>query len=87
MMPLQKTGNSGVHEQRECLHPTLRALSRDQLRALCQELIDARRIVKCRVKGSTSAVWLDVPDGPFARSDGEGEIRVGARTMRHSGVA
>ena len=82
-MPLQKTGASGVHEQRECLHPALRNLSRNRLWALCQDLIDAGRVVKCRAKGSSSAVWLDVPDGPFAQADGDGEIRTGARTKRH----
>jgi len=84
LMPLQKTGGSGVHEQRECLHPDIRGIPRDQLRALCQDLIDAGRLVKFRAKGSTAAIWLDVPDGPFARADGEGEIRIGTRTNRHT---
>ena len=82
-LTLIRVGASGVHEHRECLHPALRNLSRNRLWALCQELIDAGRIVKCRAKGSSSAVWLDFPDGQFAQADGEGEIRTGARTKRH----
>jgi phage/plasmid primase-like uncharacterized protein len=86
-MPLQKTGYSGVFEQQECLYPALRNLSRDRLRKLCQELIDAGRVVKCRARGSCAAVWLDVPGGRFALADGQGEIRTGARTQRHQDAA
>jgi hypothetical protein len=83
-MPLQKTGGSGVHEQYECLHPDIRDLARDYLRGLVQELLDAGRVVKCRAKGSSNAVWLDVPGGPYTQVDGECEIRTGTRTNRHS---
>jgi hypothetical protein len=83
-MPLQHTGKgSGVYECRECLHPNLSGLGRDHLQGLCKELIDSGRIVKCRAQNSTSAVWLDVPDGPFTKADGEGTIRKGSRTNRH----
>jgi hypothetical protein len=84
-MPLQHTGKgSDVYECRECLHPDLSTLGRNYLQALCKELIDTGRIVKCRASGSSEAKWLDVPNGPYTRTNGEGEIRFGARGNRHT---
>ena len=70
-LPFNKTGKGGLYEQRERLPRTLRTLGRDKLQNLCQELIDAGKIVQCRATGSNVAQWLDVPDGPFALGDGE----------------
>jgi hypothetical protein len=90
-LPLQKTGaGCGVYEMRECLHPSLRNLSRNKLHELCQELIDTGRIVKCRASGSNKAVWLDVPGGPYARAtdnDGLPTVRPGSRTKRYANDA
>jgi AAA domain len=70
-LPFNKTGKGGLYEQRERLPSTLRTLGRDRLQNLCQELIDAGKIVQCRASGSNVAQWLDVPGGTFALGSGE----------------
>jgi len=76
--PFTKTGQSGLYAQRSRLPEALRNLGRDRLEALCQELLDEQKIKQCMARGSTASKWLDVPDGPFWR--GEGEFKHGAAT-------
>jgi hypothetical protein len=65
-----------VYAQRERLPEALRGLSRHRLEALAQDVLQDKRIVKCVGPNSTVPKYLDVPDGPFAK--GEGEVVRGA---------
>jgi len=74
--PFTHTGEAGVYKQRQRLPASLRELSRHRLENLAQQALDEGAIVKCVGPGSSIAKFLDTPDGPFAR--GEGEIARGA---------
>lgn len=54
----------------------LRGLSKHLLDQYAQRLLEAKRLVLCIAKGSTSKKWLDVPDGDFAL--GLGQFATGA---------
>ena len=77
-LPFNKTGKAGLYEQRHRLPDILQGVGRDRMQALCQELIEQGKIVQCKATGSNAPQWLDVPDGPFAR--GEGQFAPGAAT-------
>lgn len=74
--PYTRTGASGLHENRHRLPPKLRSIGRDRLVKLADEAMERGLIVGCIAKGSTSAKWLDVPEGPLAA--GVGEFSLGA---------
>lgn len=74
--PFTKTGGPGLYLRREELPNVLRKLSRNKIEWLCQEQLDAKRILKCAAKGQNNPKWLDVPDGLFAK--GEGKFAPGA---------
>lgn len=78
-LPFTKTGAAGLYEQRERLPQWLRNMPRDRLQDICQELIEAGKIVKCKAPGSNIAKWLDVPGGQFAL--GLGEFKDGAEIV------
>jgi hypothetical protein len=78
-LPFTKTGAAGLYDQRERLPQCLRNLPRDRLQDICQELIEAGKIVKCKATGSNIAKWLDVPGGQFAL--GLGEFKDGAEIV------
>ncbi|MDA0782395.1 MAG: AAA family ATPase [Proteobacteria bacterium] len=76
--PFTHTGGSGVFKQRNRLTQVLHGVGRHKLEKLVQSLMNERppQIVKGKASGSTEDKWLDIPDGPFAR--GEGEFQHGA---------
>lgn len=76
--PFTKTGLSGLYTQRERLPKIFHALSKHKLEELAQSLLEQEKIVRCVAQNSSAAKWLDVPDGVFAR--GEGEFIYGAAT-------
>ena len=75
--PFAKTGDAGLYKQRDKLPEALMGLGRDRLEGLAQELLENGDLVRAIAKGSPTAKWLDVPDGPFA--SGVGEFQKGAR--------
>lgn len=77
--PFTKMGENGVHKRRFELPDELHAIGRNKLEAMVDDLEQVGRIVKA-MQGGTTVKWLDVPDGPFAR--GEGDFAPGASTAR-----
>jgi hypothetical protein len=69
--PYTKTGRSGVYERRDELPRPLRKIGRNRLQNMVQELLNADRARQCSVGKSGSVKWLDLPDGPFDRGEGE----------------
>lgn len=74
--PFTKTGANGLFMRRQELPVELRSLARHPLETYAQRLLEAKRLVLCIAKGSTSKKWLDVPDGDFAL--GMGQFATGA---------
>lgn len=74
--PFTKTGANGLFTRRQELPAELRSLARHPLETYAQRLLEAKRLVLCIAKGSTSKKWLDVPDGDFAL--GMGQFAIGA---------
>lgn len=74
--PFTKTGANGLFTRRQELPAELRSLARHPLETYAQRLLEAKRLVLCIAKGSTSKKWLDVPDGDFAL--GLGQFATGA---------
>lgn len=68
--PFTRTGNGGLFAQRERLPDDVRALAKHAVVELADAALGYGRIVQAAAKGSKHAVWLDSPDGPFARGDG-----------------
>jgi hypothetical protein len=64
--PFTKTGRPGLYERRAALPECLRSMAKHKLESLCQELIEAQRLVQCKASGSNAPQWLDVPGGRFA---------------------
>ena len=58
-------------------------MSKNKLEKLCQELIEARRVLQCKAAGSNAAQWLDVPGDRFAT--GEGDFKPGAQVVPFPG--
>jgi hypothetical protein len=81
--PFTKTGKAGLYDQRERLPESLRSMAKHKLESLCQELIEARRIVQCKASGSNAPQWLDVPGGKFAL--GSGDFAHGAQVVPFPG--
>ena len=79
--PFTKTGQTGLYLRRSELSETLRGHSRNKLEGIAAMLVDDRVLVQAVAKKAGRAMkWLDIPDGPFAR--GEGEFAVGARPSK-----
>lgn len=74
--PFTRHGQTGLDEQRHRLPPILQDLGRDRLRKVAEDALKRGLIVGCIAKGSTTAKWLDVPEGPIAQ--GVGEFTLGA---------
>ncbi|MEW6539142.1 MAG: AAA family ATPase [Pseudomonadota bacterium] len=74
--PFTRHGQTGLDEQRHRLPPILQDLGRDKLRKVAEDALKRGLIVGCIAKGSTTAKWLDVPEGPIAQ--GVGEFTLGA---------
>lgn len=74
--PFTRHGQTGLDEQRHRLPPILQELGRDRLRTVAEDALKRGLIVGCIAKGSTTAKWLDVPEGPIAQ--GVGEFSLGA---------
>lgn len=68
--PFTKTGGNGVYQNRHRLPEQLRGIGRDKLEMMVGDLLDEKKIVKGRTKGSTIEKWLDVPEGEFAKGNG-----------------
>lgn len=69
--PFQHTGRHGLYERREQLPQALRTLSKRDCETFGRKLLNEGRIVKCApATGGKSKIWLDVPDGPFAKAEG-----------------
>lgn len=68
--PFTKKGAMGLYERREELPPDLKAIGRNRLEELAQQLLDGKEIVKCAAKGSKNVKWLDVIGGPFTIQGG-----------------
>lgn len=79
--PFTKTGSNGLFARRQELPASLRDASKHVLDRLAQELLEAKRLVQCISKGSTTKKWLDVPDGDFALGVGE-IVRGAAETVQ-----
>lgn len=74
--PITKTGINGVYENRHRLSHPLNKISKHRLEDMVQTLLEKKRLVRCRISKSASAMWLDTPDGPLAR--GEATFAIGA---------
>ena len=68
--PFTKTGGNGVYQNRHRLPEQLRGIGRDKLEMMVGDLLDEKKIVKGRTKGSTIEKWPDVPEGEFAKGNG-----------------
>lgn len=77
--PFTKTGVNGLFERRAELGGLFAYVAKHQLVRLCEEMLQAGQLVRALASG-TSTKWLDVPDGVFAR--GEGEFAAGASTAK-----
>lgn len=62
--PLAATGMSGLYARRAELPAPLCEWSKHRLEETVQELLKARRVVRCVI--GKNAKWLDVPNGPLA---------------------
>ncbi len=71
--PFTHYGGAGIFQQRHRLPPALHAVGRRHLQTMVQELLSVRPpvLVKGMASGSKEDKWLDVPDGPFARGEGD----------------
>ena len=71
--PFTHTGQGGLYYQRERLPAMFHDMSKNRLETLGRELLTTRppRLVKVKAAGSNTNKWLDVPDGPFARGEGD----------------
>lgn len=69
--PFTKGGLSGLYAQRERLPAGLRTMARHPLERFAQEALDRGLVVQAMAEGSKVVKWLDVPDGQFARGDGQ----------------
>lgn len=78
--PFTHTGATGIYRQRHRLSSLLHNVGRDRLERMVQTLLNQRLIVKGMASGSKEDKWLDVPEGPFAR--GEGEFIEGAQEVK-----
>jgi hypothetical protein len=76
--PYTKTGANGLYGRRSELGAALSAVGKHRLDALAQKLLDAKRAVLAMASGSRAVKYLDLPDGPFAR--GEGQFSHGAHS-------
>lgn len=66
--PYAATGNDGLFAHKTDLPHQLHDRSKHDLETLVRRLVEAKLVRKCVAKGSTSAKWLDVPDGPLSQS-------------------
>jgi hypothetical protein len=78
--PYTKTGKSGVYDRRDELPLEIRKIGRNRLQDMVQDLLDTDRVRQCSAGKSTTVQWLDVPEGPFDR--GEGNFAPGALRAR-----
>ncbi|SHL18894.1 Uncharacterized domain associated with phage/plasmid primase [Desulfatibacillum alkenivorans DSM 16219] len=69
--PFAYSGGSGLAERREELSPEIRSHSRDKIRAIAKELLEAGTIGKCIHNNNGNTKWLDIPTGPFGMGRGE----------------
>lgn len=69
--PFTQTGEQGVFKQKARLGDDLKEMTKRELEALVQKLLNEGRIVKCAHGTEKVQKWLDVPDGPFANNVGE----------------
>ncbi len=74
--PYRIDGASGLYKLRATLPAPLNGFGEKKLRGIGNALLEAGKIQKCRGKGSTLPVLLDVPGGPFAI--GVGDIATGS---------
>jgi hypothetical protein len=74
--PYTKTGVNGLYERRHEFPEALQSVGKHKFSAFADELLERNRIVMAMGPGSNSVKWLDIPDGPFAR--GEGEFQKGS---------
>jgi len=77
--PYTKTGVNGPYERRSEMGEAFADISKHRMAALVDELLNDGKIVQA-LAGGTTVKWLDVPDGPFAK--GEGEFAPGASTAQ-----
>jgi hypothetical protein len=73
--PFTKTGVNGIYERRAELGEVFADVAKHVFASMADELLQNGRLVAALAQG-TSTKWLDVPEGPFAR--GEGEFAPGA---------
>jgi hypothetical protein len=74
--PLAGSGMNGVFSRRGELPEPLCEWSRHRLEDAMQELLKARRVVRCQL--GKNAKWLDVPDGPLATNPDAYEFTEGS---------
>ena len=75
--PYTRTGQSGLYARRSELPLELQNTGRNKLEEMGQQLLDSGALCQCMATGSKITKWLDTPDGPFAK--GEGEFAMGAQ--------
>jgi hypothetical protein len=73
--PFTRTGVNGLYERRAELGEAFADVAKHILVKMADDLLQSGRIVAALANGTT-VKWLDVPDGPFAR--GEGQFAAGA---------
>ena len=79
--PYTKMGGAASTSAGQNSASELAAMSGARLEEMAEELLQAGKVVASMASGSGKTVkWLDIPDGPFAR--GEGEFAPGANVAR-----
>ena len=73
------SGENSLYMRLHELSGPLQECGKHKLQKLAQDLIDEKRVEKCRAKGSKQSQWLDVPGGPYAL--GVGDFPAGARAQ------
>jgi hypothetical protein len=60
---------TGLYARRSELPPELRALGRDKISSMAQDLLEEKRICTAAMGSSSTKQWLDIPGGPVARGE------------------
>jgi hypothetical protein len=68
--PFAKTGKNGIYENRNSLPKIFHGMGRDKLEKMVQIMLDKKNLVKGCGKGTTNKIWLDEPEGDFAKGVG-----------------
>ena len=78
--PYTKTGANGLYERRHEMAERFHMIGKHKFVELADELLQIKKLTMAMGPGSKVVKYLDVPDGPFAR--GEGEFAEGASATK-----